>query len=98
MLLLVLEAVPLTGVGPQHRPIIRSLRLWAAHDGRAATHYRVQIFGIWLDTGASRARFSREAAGVRFPLVRATDGRVGAMLVPSASPEKQIYGRDRTLC
>jgi len=81
-------------IGPSSAACVYGRRMM---DG-AATHYRVQIFGIWLDTGVSRARFSREAAGVRFPLVRAADGRVAAMLVPSASPEKQIYGRDRTLC
>lgn len=56
----------------------------------------VEMIGIALDSGASRAKI-RRAVRVSFPLARLADTSIKPSQVPGALPETRIYGRDGRL-
>ena len=56
----------------------------------------LEILGIALDTGASRAKV-RDASSVSFPLARLADTSIKPSQAPGALPETRVYSRDGRL-
>lgn len=57
----------------------------------------LDMVGVALDAGASRARIAHGGMGVTFPLARVDDTNISRRDLPRALPETLIYGRDGTL-
>lgn len=96
------DGAPLRVDPAQHRVVI--VHFWATWCApcrvemplldRVAQRYRIEVIGLALDAGASRARIRQAAPGIAFPLVRSGDAGLAARDVPSALPTTLVYGRD----